>query len=285
MGATKMAGMDLSKSTTWRVMLLLEALAASRDGLGIRETSRRIGIDKSAVGRLLTQLQEMDLVRQSAITGRYLVGPRLYALGATLVAQDSMTRAARPLVKALAARFNETCYLGIREASGCTFRVKFESTHAIRYVADLGVMAPFHAGAGGRAILAGMTPEELHEELRKPRLEPLTDATITDRRTLRKRITEDRARGFSISMGERVRESTAIAAPFFDASGICRGSIVLARPAVRHSDGDVGEISAAVMEAARELSERLGYVPEPGPGTGDGAPQVNARSQRGRKQP
>ena len=264
---------------------MLEALAAANDGLGIRETSRQIGIDKSAVGRLLSQLQALDLVRKSAATGRYVVGPRLYALGATLVAQDSMTRAARPIVKALATRFNETCYLGVRERAGFSFRVKFESTHAIRYVVDLGVMAPFHAGAGGRAILAGMTRGELEDALQELRLEPLTDATITDRAALETRIEKDRSRGFSVSLGERVHESTAIAAPFFDASGICRGSIVFARPAVRHSDADVAEIGGAVLEAAQELSRRLGYVPEPDAvrghhGARRGAPGTGGRQAR-----
>jgi IclR family acetate operon transcriptional repressor len=250
---------SMTKGMTWRLVQVLEALVDARDGLGVRETSRRTGIDKSAVGRLLTQLQELDMATQDAATGRYDVGPRLYAIGAAIVARDSLGRAAHPILERIAGRFNETCYLAVRESNGFTFRAKVESTRPIRYIIDLGLPAPFHAGAAGRAILTGMSDDGLEATLAALQPERLTDATITDLDVLRKTVHRDRARGYSFSAGERVQGGTALAAPYFDATGTCRGSIVFTRPAQRHSDDDLDDIGAAVIEAARELSERLGH--------------------------
>ena len=250
----------MTKGMTWRLVQVLEALAAAQDGLGVRETSRRTGIDKSAVGRLLTQLQELDMATQDTATGRYYVGPRLFAIGATIVAKDSLGRAAQPILERLVGQFNETCYLAVREPNGFTFRAKVESTRPIRYIIDLGLLAPFHAGAGGRAILAGLPDDELDRVITSFELERYTDTTITSRPALRQTVERDRARGYSFSAGERVQGGTALAAPFFDATGTCRGSIVFARPAQRHSDADLDDIGAVVIAAARELSERLGYT-------------------------
>jgi IclR family acetate operon transcriptional repressor len=251
---------SMAKGMTWRLVQVLEALVAAQDGLGVRETSRRTGIDKSAVGRLLTQLQELDMATQDTATGRYYVGPRLFAIGATIVARDSLGRAAQPILERLAAQFNETCYLAVREPNGFTFRAKVESTRPIRYIIDLGLLAPFHAGAGGRAILAGLSDDELDSVLASFEPERLTDTTITSRRVLRQTAEQDRARGYSFSAGERVPGGSALAAPFFDATGTCRGSVVFTRPAQRHSDGDLDDIGAVVIAAARELSERLGHT-------------------------
>jgi DNA-binding IclR family transcriptional regulator len=259
-----MSDSSMTKSMTWRLVQVIEALVDARDGLGVRETSRRTGIDKSAVGRLLTQLQELDMATQDPATGRYYVGSRLFAIGATIVARDSLGRAAHPVLERLAGRFNETCYLAVRESNGFTFRAKVESTRPIRYIIDLGLLAPFHAGAAGRAILTGMPDDELNATLASFQPEPLTDTTITDRDVLRKTVDSDRERGYSFSAGERVHGGTALAAPFFDATGMCRGSIVFTRPAQRHGDDDLDAIGAVVVAAARELSERLGHKPAPG---------------------
>jgi DNA-binding IclR family transcriptional regulator len=44
-----------------RLVRVLEALAGTPDGLGIRDTSRRTDIDKSVVSRLLTQLKALSM--------------------------------------------------------------------------------------------------------------------------------------------------------------------------------------------------------------------------------
>lgn len=250
----------LTRSATWRLVHVLEALAAAEEGLGVREASRQTGIDKSSVSRLLAQLVDLGMVTQEQASGRYLVGPRLYAFGAALVARDSLTRAARPILERLAAAFDETCYLAVREPSGFAFRAKVDCTRPIRYMIELGHVAPLHAGAAGRAILAGLTDDEVDEALGGGPLERLTDATVTDRRALRALAEADRRRGYAVSRGERVRGGTAVAAPFFDASALCRGSIVFTRPAERHRDDDIPEKGAAVVRAASELSSRLGHA-------------------------
>ena len=249
----------MTKGMAWRLVQVLEALVTARSGLGVRETSRRTGIDKSAVGRLLTQLQELEMATQDPTTGRYYVGARLFAMGATIVARDSLARAAQPILERIVERFNETCYLAVREPDGFTFRAKVECTRPIRYIIDLGLLAPFYAGAAGRAIMAGMSDDELNETLASLHPVALTDTTITSRRRLRQQVNIDRVRGYSFSAGERVKGGSALAAPFFDATGACRGSIAFTRPAQRHSDDDLDEIGEVVIAAAHDLSARLGY--------------------------
>jgi len=51
---------DLSKSLAYRVTRLLELVGRHREGVGVREAARLVGIDRSAVGRLFSQLEALS---------------------------------------------------------------------------------------------------------------------------------------------------------------------------------------------------------------------------------
>ena len=104
-----------------------------------------------------------------------------------------------------------------------------------------------------------MGPEQAAATVRRVPLERLTDKTVTEPDVLLRMAEEDRGRGWSVSIGERLVGGSAIAAPYFDADGSCRGALVLAIPSERLDHERIPELGAAVAAAARELSARLGH--------------------------
>lgn len=246
-------------STAEKVVRLLELLATGPEGIGVREVSRDTGLDKSAVSRFLDQLTQLDVAKQAKTTGRYHAGPRLFALGATVHARDSLWQAAEPILRSLVSRFNETCYLAVREGDYVVFRDKVDCDHHVRYVIDPGERSPLHAGAGGRAVLAGMPPEACERIVARQDLPRLTPNTIVDLAELVRQIAEDHSRGYSVSMGERVPEGSAVAAPFYLADGTCGGAVVFTCPVVRFDARRLPEVADAVLGAGRSLSSRLGF--------------------------
>jgi DNA-binding IclR family transcriptional regulator len=248
-------------STVGKVTVLLEALAASQRGVSVREVARETGIDKSAVSRLLEQLASRGFVEREPLSSRFRVGPALFALAATIHGRDTLWQAAEPVVRDLAEQFNETCYLATREGDEIMFREKIDCDHTVRYVIDPGERAALHAGAGGRAVLAGLPADEIEALLARAALRPYTEQTITDPGELRRQVAEDRIRGYSISMGERVVAGCAVAAPFYYADGSCRGAIVFTCPRERFDIRRAPEIADAVVAASARLSARLGLAP------------------------
>jgi DNA-binding IclR family transcriptional regulator len=243
-----------------RVVALLEAVAAAESSIGVREIARLTGIDKSAVSRLLAQLQRLGVVDQAqGLQGRYTVGPRLFMISSMVAARDSLLVAARPILRALVEEVDETCYLSTLEHDGYVFRDKVDCNKPIRYFLEMGRAMPLNAGAGGRAVLAGMGPEQAAATVHRVPLERLTDKTVTDPDVLLRMAEEDRGRGWSVSIGERLVGGSAIAAPYFDGDGSCRGALVLAIPSERLEQDRIPELGSAVAGAARELSARLGH--------------------------
>ncbi|WP_195893765.1 IclR family transcriptional regulator [Nonomuraea cypriaca] len=246
-------------NTAAKVVFLLEALATREEGIGVRELARELGIDKSAISRLSEQLVELGAAQQDEFSGRFRVGPRLFGLAATIHGRDTLWRAAEPIVRSLATTFNETCYLAVRDGDEIIFRNKVDCTHKVRYVIDPGERAPLHAGAGGRAVLIGLDDREVREIIDRTGLEAVTSRTITDADRLLALVAADRERHYAASRGERVPSGGAIAAPYFDASGRCLGSVVFTCPDQRYDPAREPEIAATVMRAGSDLSRRLGY--------------------------
>ncbi len=250
-----MSGQPGSDSLTDRTFRVLEAAVDAGEPVGPRGLARITGIDRSAVGRILQQLSDLDVLERR--DDGYVAGPRLFTLARVLEARDTLPMAIGPVLGALVERFDETCYACAYHGGVAIFTHEVQSTKPLRFVVELGRPVPLHAGAAGRAILAGLDPEDVRAVLGEAPLPALTHATITDPERIVALAAEDRARGYTVSREERVAGGASIAAPFFDHAGRCHGSVVFTTPLSRLDDEQIGEIGSAVAESARALSMRL----------------------------
>jgi DNA-binding IclR family transcriptional regulator len=242
-----------------KLFTLLEAVASAAHGISVREVARETGLDKSTVSRIFNQLAVLDVVEQSPLTGRFEVGRRLSSLGEVLHTHNTLWGLAEPIVRELVTRFDETCYFIVREGNQARFQERIDCHQAIRYVIEPGVVSPLYAGAAGRAILAGMPAADATRYLETVDLTPMTPDTVIERSQLERFVEQDRERGYSVSLGERVAGGRGIGAPVYRADGYCVAAILWTCPSTRFDANRVGEFGTAVREASLELSRRLGY--------------------------
>jgi DNA-binding IclR family transcriptional regulator len=242
-----------------KIVALIEAVAFHPDGVSVREISRDTGLDKSTVSRVFNQLAALDIVTQAADTGRFFVGPRLQSLGEALHTHHTLWGLAEPIVRNLSVKFNETCYLVLRNGYLATFQDRVESQDTIRYVIEPGRTVPLYAGAAGRSILSGMTDAEVDAYLAASDLVPITEYTMTDVDTLKQRVREDRIRGFSTSDGETFSGGHGIGSPVFRADGECVAAILITTPNSRYNPDRVPAMGVAAREAGLALSKKLGF--------------------------
>ena len=65
----------------------------------------------------------------------------------------------------------------------------------------MGLTAPLHVGAPGKALMAFLPADERERVLATLTLEPLTPETITDLDALRAELDRTRVRGYAVSIG------------------------------------------------------------------------------------
>lgn len=238
-----------------RAFRIIEATVDAGEPVGPRGLARSVGIDRSSVGRILRQLGELAVLERRS--DGYVPGPRLFGLSRVLGARDALRLAVGPVLGALVERFDETCYVCAFHGDVAVFTHEIQSSKPLRFVVELGRPVPLHAGAAGRAILAGLSQDEARAVLGEGPLPAVTPATLTDVDELIARAERDRARGYTVSQEERVAGGASVASPFFDHLGRCQGSVVFTSPLGRLDEGRIDEIGRAVAEAAASLSDRL----------------------------
>lgn len=245
-----------SRNVLERAIQIIEGLVDQGEPVGPRALARATSVDRSAVSRILLQLTDLDVVTKNE--AGYQPGPRLFEIARLLGALDSLPTAAHAALAQLVKEFDETCYVCVVHGDSAVFLYEEQGTKPLRYVADLGRPVPLHAGAAGRAILAGMPRAQAARLLGDEHLPRLTANTITDPQDILDRAEIDATAGFTVSDSERVEGGVAVASPFFDRSKSCIGSVVFTSPVDRFSDQE--RVGAAVRTAAETLSARLGYV-------------------------
>jgi DNA-binding IclR family transcriptional regulator len=244
-----------------RAIELIELIAAENNGLGVREAARLSGVDRSAVSRILGQLEKAGYVEQDQVRKHFFPGPKLFSLAASLVEHDNLWKAAEPFLTELVRNYNETCYLSVRAQDKLVFRGKVDCNHTIKYVIELGKPFPCTSGAAGTAILSGMSEEDSNEILNKG-FAQYTELSFSSAEEYQEQLRADRMLGYSYSPGRWVKGGSGVASPYFNAAGDCLGSITLSCPSDRLEGISIAEAGASVRQAAHGLSRRLGFLGE-----------------------
>jgi IclR family acetate operon transcriptional repressor len=246
-----------------RVVDILELLAASPDGLVLRDVSARLEAPKSSLLPLLRALRARGYLAQGR-AGEYRLGPGAMDLGAAAPGPTALIDAARPAVVDLMRRTGETVFLGTLSSdhASIVYVDKVESDHIIQYAGGVGDRRPLHATSIGKAILAFMPAGERDAILKALSLSRHTERTVTSLPALRASLEEVRKTGVCVTIDELVPGASGIAAPVFDRHGRVAGACAVGGPTDRVRPR-LRALATDVKATARALSARLGHrVPD-----------------------
>lgn len=177
--------------------------------VGVTEVAQRLGLAKTTAHRLLKTLTYRHLL-EHAEDGRYRPGLGMLLLSPPALGASALTRAADPLLSALAAALGETCFLVVRRGDQLIVAHKVEGSGFLRASPSVGSVVPVHATAVGRVFLAFST------ELGMPvPLTLYTRRTPQDAARLQRLAEQTRHERWAISVDEWHEGLAAVAAPVF----------------------------------------------------------------------
>lgn len=259
MGASKQTqdcrpGDDSRKNMLRRGLLILETVAehSGRRGASVSEISAATRIERSTTSRLLAALRDADYLRQD-VHRRYRLSAKLSTVASYYSQDNDLLETSRNYMEELHKRWGEEVHLAVRDKYDMVFIDYIGSTHLLRSNLAMTPRA-IHLSAAGRAILAFLEAEELHNvlgELENHPLEPLTGAELPK---LKDDIVTARRLGWA---GYSANDGVIrFAAPIFVPTGTPRASICLSGPEFRLAE-DSDELGEAVLTAARAISSEL----------------------------
>jgi IclR family acetate operon transcriptional repressor len=241
-----------------RALDVLTALAGLGRAATNAELSELTRLHPTTTLRMLESLAARGFVRQRPDASYDLAAGAL-DLGNAFLRRISISRHANEIAEQLAEEVHETASVGVLD-EGRVLYVAIAHGQA-----DLGIQSvpfgrhPLHCTALGKALLAALPWEEAEALLGAAPLPRLTGRTITDLAALKAEIDLTRGRGFAVDEEERSPGVVCIAAPIRAFAGEVVAAISASGPDFRMKSRGIEPMAAAVMRAAAEASQRLGF--------------------------
>jgi IclR family KDG regulon transcriptional repressor len=248
-----------------RAFAIIEEIARNRDGIGLAELSKRVGLHNSTAFHLVKTLVGLGYVRQLKDSKRYRIGRPLFALAASALDEVEMTSLAAPVLDELARATGESAHFSVPMGDAVVVLARTSGPGAFQLTDRVGVVRPAHCTALGKIMLAALEPAQFAHYLRHAELKPNTAKSITSPERLAREIAEVRRTGLAIDDGEFDPEVRCVAVPVRDFSARTIGAIGISGPIWRLSIEALHKRARSVRAAADRLSAEFGYAGESEP--------------------
>ncbi len=234
-----------------RLIEILETVAAAPQPVGAAEVALAMGLPLSTVARLMRQLLDEGLLVRAPDSGRYALGPRLFALtSAGGRGRASLLDVARPALERLRDETGETTSLHVLSGTQRVCVAEAQSHHPVRRVVPVGLAQPLVGTATGEVLLAAAT-----DDARGAALDGL-ELSAAGRRRIDRRIAAVREDGFAV-VDAWVSGLTGISVAI---PGAADGAVALSvsGPSERFTARRIGEHRARMRSTVDRVTAQLG---------------------------
>jgi IclR family KDG regulon transcriptional repressor len=253
-----------------RAFAILEEVARHREGIGLAELSKLVGLHNSTTFHLAKTMVSLGYIRQEKDSKRYRVGRPLFALAASALDEIEMINLATPILEDLSRETGESGHFAVRMGDAVVVIARTSGPGAFQLTDRVGVVRPAHCTALGKIILASLRPDQLKRFLERVELKPSTKKSITEPTVLLREITEIRRSAIAFDDGEFNPEVRCVAVPVYNFTGDVIGALGISGPIWRMTDQLLQSRAKNVQAAANRLSAEFGAK-----GAAKGAPKVS----------
>ena len=241
-----------------RAFAILEEIARHREGVGLADLSKLVGLHNSTTFHLAKTMVSLGYIRQEKDSKRYRVGGPLFALAASALDEIEMVNVATPVLEDLSRETGESSHFAVRMGDAVVVIARTSGPGAFHLTDRVGVLRPAHCTALGKVILASLRQDQLERFLARVELKPSTAHTITESPALLREIAEIRRSGIAYDDGEFNLEVRCVAVPVKDFTGQIIGALGISGPIWRLSNQVMQSRAKTVQAASNRLSAAFG---------------------------
>jgi len=247
-----------------QVLELLDALARQPGPVPAAVLVRELGLPRSTVYHLLTELVHAGLAVHLPEERRYGLGVHALELGTDYLRQEPLARLARPILPRLVDRVGQSAHLAVLHGREVLYVVEERSPGKPPLVTDVGVRLPAQLTASGRALLADLPAVQVRALF--PEAAAFVDRHGIGPRSLsalRRILVEVRRTGYASEDGEITPGFASVAAAAHDHTGHPVAGLAVTFPAADVDAAQRERLARAAMSAAAEHTRRIGGPPPP----------------------
>jgi len=241
-----------------RAFAILEEVARHREGIGLADLSKRVGLHNSTTFHLAKTMVSLGYIRQERDSKRYRIGLPLFALAASALDEIEMVNIVTPVLEELSRETGESSHFAVRMGDAVVVIARTSGPGAFQLTDRVGVVRPAHCTALGKVILASLRDDQLKRFLDRAELRPSTKNSITEVPALLREIAEVRRTGVAFDEGEFNLKVRCIAVPARDFTGRIVGAIGISGPIWRETQQALQAKARIVQAAGTRLSVAFG---------------------------
>lgn len=242
-----------------RAVAVLDTLAGEPVPPSVRAIAERTGLSKSAVQRILAELEAVDLAARDLETRRYRLGPRTLALGSAYQRGLSLHAAAIGPMTDLAAEVRETVGLSVGHADRLIHVEQVEPGRRLSARFHVGRPLPLWFGAPAKVLLAERPDDEVVHVLDVRELTDIEPVNPPPADELRRQVDEVRRTGHARAFEETIEGVHTMSVAVRGAYGDLAAVLSITAPSERMPDERMDEVLPQLSAAAARISARLGY--------------------------
>jgi IclR family pca regulon transcriptional regulator len=245
-----------------RGLEVLSLFTPEHPALSLSQIVETLKINKSTAYRVLSTLEATQYLEQDAATRLYRPSVKVLRLGFTAINSIEMRQIAKPYLEKLALDLDETVSLAVLDDFHTVYIERVRNQSIVGVVLSIGSRLPAHCSSLGKVLLAGLSLEELNDNLAHHELTAYTQNTITSHDKLIAELELIRQRGYAIGNEELTQGLRAAAAPILDGAHKTVASVNVTGLGIRITDQRLqDEIVPALLDTTAKISAILGYLP------------------------
>jgi len=240
-----------------RGLFILESIMFNDRRITGTELARRLGVHKSTVSHLTSTLCEQGYLAKEPGSSKLVRGPKLYRVARIVGLSGEQIRKVPLALSRLTERTGETSHLAELRGKHVIYLVNEYPRKTLRVQTETGAVEDAHSTAVGKAILSGLSDEEVRTMYTGLTLERHTDRTYDSIDRLLENLARVRETGYATDLGEQTAGTGCLAAPVRDSQGMVVAAVGISGPGARlFAEGTAP--ARSVVACATQVEKMIG---------------------------
>lgn len=249
--------MDESVKSADRALLVLSLLTGNPHGLTFAQIIADLDLPKSSTHGLLKTMLGRGYLTQGE-DRRFRLGVRLWEAGQAWLTGVDLAAVARGPLEAARDRLNETVQLAVLDGVDNIYVAKVEADHRVVLQSAVGSRLPASTTGLGKALLSGLTDDEIRERFSGYEFPAFTERSITSLEGLLSAVAAARDRGYAVDDGEYTPGVCCVAVPVRNHEGAICAAMSVSVPEIRGRKLDEPRVVDVLLTYANVITTELG---------------------------
>lgn len=244
-----------------RGLSILEVFDLANPKMGISDLSRKTGLSKSTVFRLVHTLRNLGYIISVGEENKYTLGPKVLTLGFAVLSSLELREVAQPYLMELSRNCKETVNLAVLDGWRLIYVERIKTHQIVNINLHVGSRLELYNTAMGRVLTAFQSKDWLSSYLNYlKQLREAKDYWKDNGKKLFKILEEVRKNDFAINNEELTPGLRSVAAPVRNREGHIVGAVNIAVSSSLYSLPKLKQdLISPLRKTTQAISEALGY--------------------------